>query len=144
MRRRWAVLILLLAAAAPPPATSPEPVFVHFKGTWAVTLKTRHDTTCSADGVTFKDARDDKPITAEFPLSCEGAKGVSGFVQITITNPGRQDALAHVDAQATRNHPGKLYNETGRISWPSPDHLVITPQPSSDGTLRQLDLTRAS
>jgi hypothetical protein len=143
MRRRWAVLTLLLAAAGPLPPTSPEPVFEHFKGTWAVTLKTRHDTTCSADGVTFKDARDDKPITAEFPLSC-GGKGVSGFVQITVTNPGRQDALAHVDALAARNHPGKLYNETGRISWPSPDHLVITPQPSRDGTIGQLDLTRAS
>jgi hypothetical protein len=144
MRRRWAVLALLVAAAAPPPATSPGSVFEHFKGTWAVMLKTRHDTTCSADGVTFKDTRDDKPIRAEFPLYCEGAKGVSGFVQITITNPGRQDALAHVDAQATHNHPGKLYNETGRISWPSPDHLVITAQPSPHGTLRQLDLTRTS
>ncbi|HEY1411643.1 MAG TPA: hypothetical protein VGF36_05850, partial [Rhodopila sp.] len=102
MRRRWAVLTLLLAAAAPPPTTSPEPVFEHFKGTWAVTLKTRHDTTCSADGVTFQDARHDKPIMAEFPLSCAGAAGVAGFVQITITNPGRQDALAHVDAQAAR------------------------------------------
>lgn len=69
---------------------------------------------------------------------------MSGFVQITITNPGRQDALAQVDAQATHNHPGKLYNETGRISWPSPDHLVITAQPSRHGALRQLYLTRTS
>jgi hypothetical protein len=144
MQRRWAVLILLLAAAAPPPITSPEPAFEHFKGTWAVTLKTRHDTTCSADGVTFKDARDDNPITAEFALSCAGAEGVAGFVQLTITNPGRHDALAHVNAQAARNHPGKLYNVTGHISWPSPDHLVITAQPSRDGAIRQLDLTRAS
>lgn len=119
-------------------------MFEHFKGTWKLTLTTRHGTTCSADGVTFADARDDKPITAEFPLFCNDSKGVSGFVQITITNPGRQDALAHVGVQATHNHPGKFHNETGRISWPSPDHLVITAPSSRDGTIRQFDLARAS
>jgi hypothetical protein len=32
---------------------------------------------------------------------------VSGFVQITIANSGRQDALAHAE-QATHNHLDKL------------------------------------
>lgn len=144
MRKRWAVLILLLAAAGKPPTTPPDPVYEHLKGTWTVTLKTQHGTTCSADKVAFTDAHGDKPITAEFPLLCEGVTGISGFVRITVTNPGQHDAQAQVDAQATHNNPGKLYNETGRISWPNPDHLVITPKPNPDGTASQFDLTRAS
>ena len=144
MRRRSAVVLFLLAAAGPPPATQPEAAIEHLKGTWKITLVTRRGATCSADGVTFTDAAAGKPIRAEFPLSCGDTKGVSGFVQITVSNPGRQDAEAHVDAQAMRNHPGKLYNMTGRISWPSPDHLVITPRPSQDGTIREFKLIRVS
>lgn len=142
--RRWPVLLLLLAAAARPPAIQPEQLFEHFKGTWKVTLTTRHGTTCSADGVTFSDAADNKPIRTEFPLSCGDMKGISGFVQITVTDPGREDALAHVDAQAMRNHPGKLYNETGRISWPNPDHLIIKAPSSHDGSGQEFNLTRGS
>jgi hypothetical protein len=145
MRNRWANLIILLAAAtALQPARASDPVFEHFKGTWKVTLMTRHGTTCSADQVTFSDAADDKPIKAEFALSCGDKEGVSGFVQITVDNPGQQDAMAHVDAQAARNHPGRLYNATGRISWPSPDHLVMKAQPSRQGTMQQFDFTRTS
>lgn len=146
MRSRWASLIFVLAAAAvaQQPAMASEPVFEHFKGTWKVTLTTRHGTTCSADGVTFSDAADDKPIKAEFALACGDVKGVSGFVQITVDNPGLQDALAHVDAQAARNHPGKLYDASGRISWPSSDHLVMKVQPSREGTIQQFDFTRSS
>ncbi len=142
MRSRWANLVFVLAAVAQQPATASEPVFEHFKGTWKVTLLTQHGATCSADGVTFSEAADEKPIKAEFALSCGDLKGVSGFVQITVDNPGQQDALAHMDAQAARNHPGKLYNASGRISWPSPDHLVMKAEPSSEGTIQQFDFTR--
>jgi hypothetical protein len=144
MRRRWVILIALVGAAALRPASAAEPVFEHFKGTWKVTLTTQRGTTCSADGVTFTDAADDKPIKAEFPLSCGDLKGISGFVQITVTNPGPKDALAHVEAQSARNHPGKLYSITGRIAWPNPDHLVMTAQPSSEGSIRKFDFARPS
>jgi hypothetical protein len=144
MRGRWAIGIVVLAAAAHLPAKASESVFEHFKGNWKVTLTTPHGTVCSADGVTFTDAADDKPIKAEFPLSCGETKGIAGFVQITVDNPGRQDALAHVDAQSARNHPGKLYSETGRISWPSPDHLVVKAQPSREKAVQQWDFTRSS
>lgn len=144
MRRRWTVLILLLTAAGKPPATTPAPVFEHLKGTWKVTLTTQHGTTCSADNVTFTDGQNGKPITAEFPLICEGVTGISGFVRVTVTNPGQEYALAHVNAQATHNDPGKLYDESGHISWPSADHLVITPEPNHSHPAPQFDFTRAS